>query len=65
MKEIHSKYQKKNYEEITFNLDEYTCRKCDGIFTLDIDKCSLEYTPTKRGLIQFTFVLIVAAKTEL
>ena len=43
MKKIRSKYQQKNYEERTYTLDEYSCKKCDGVFTLDIDKCELKY----------------------
>ena len=34
-RQIISKYQKKNFEEITYELSEYTCLKCDRPFMAD------------------------------
>ena len=43
MKEIKSKYQRKNYQELTFNLDEYSCHRCGNVFLIDIDMCQDKY----------------------
>ncbi len=42
MNEIRSKYQKKNYEEITIIYDEFTCWKCNRDFMVDLDQCDTE-----------------------
>lgn len=35
LKEIRSKYQAKNYEEVEYELEERTCHKCDRPYMVD------------------------------
>lgn len=35
LKEIKSKYQAKNYEEIEYELEERVCRKCERPYMVD------------------------------
>ena len=42
MKEIRGKYQHKNYEEVTYELEEITCRHCGVPFMIDY-----AYLPTR------------------
>lgn len=43
MKEIKSKYQQKNYEEIEFVFHENSCRKCGLLFQMDDRYCQTYY----------------------
>lgn len=45
MKEIRSKYQAKNYEEVTYYLDNRQCGSCGHVFAVDLDKCPTQYFP--------------------
>ena len=39
LKEIRSKYQAKNYEEIEYELEEQVCPKCDRPYMIDTRYC--------------------------
>ena len=43
---IRSKYQAKNYEERTYNLEECVCYKCGHVFMLDTNYCPTRYDET-------------------
>ena len=49
-KEIRSKYQKKNFEEVIFRLDETACHKCDRVFSIDYDKCDEEWDEDEQDM---------------
>lgn len=42
-----SKYQRKKYEIVDYDLHEYHCGKCDGYFTMDESRC--DYGANKNG----------------
>lgn len=44
LKEIRSKYQEKNYEEIEYHLEEMECPKCSKPFMIDSRYSLTEYS---------------------
>ena len=38
-----SKYWKKTHEEVEYDLEDYTCPKCDKVFMIDLAMCRNKY----------------------
>lgn len=43
MNTIRGHYQRKNYEERTFLLEEVQCQRCQNVFMIDLDYCATIY----------------------